>query len=90
MIASADDRGLMVQPFGIGQEVLQQLQSFFGTLAGQSDRTLQDVADEEDLDVDEEVAHGGPKNWVKLLAYFSLVPCSFSHLQSQPHVSVHF
>ena len=38
------------------EEMLQQLQSFFGTLAGQSDRTLQDVADEEDLDVDEEVA----------------------------------
>jgi hypothetical protein len=42
------------------EEMLQQLQSFFGTLAGQSDRTLQDVADEEDLDVDEEVAwHAG-------------------------------
>eukprot|EP00438_Fugacium_kawagutii_P015656 Skav229953 [mRNA] locus=scaffold2665:275490:278386:- [translate_table: standard] len=37
------------------QEVLQQLQRFFGTVAGQSPRTLQDVADEEDLDVDEEV-----------------------------------
>eukprot|EP00435_Cladocopium_sp_Y103_P035132 s2997_g9.t1 len=37
------------------EETLQQLQSFFGTVAGQSDRTLQDVADEEDLDVDEEV-----------------------------------
>ena len=36
--------------------MLKQLQSYFGTVAGQAcERSLQDVADEEDLDVDEEV-----------------------------------
>ena len=39
---------------GVKEEELPLLQRFFGTLQGQSDLTLQDLADEEDLDLDEE------------------------------------
>lgn len=50
----------------MGKETLKQLQCFFGTVAGQSDRTLQDLADEEDLDLDEEAGEA-PKmmHWHK-------------------------
>lgn len=51
------------------EEELKLLQRFFGTVAGQSELTLQDLADEEDLDLDEEAAvrHAGARNSIKFV-----------------------